>query len=103
MDIHGENSFKAKSFASAAFTIEKLPQQLKDTSRDDIFRIKGIGESTGKSILEMLDTQQFSLRSHYLEITPAGILEIMKIKGLGPKKIATVWKELEIESMCELL
>ena len=103
MDIHGENSFKAKSFASAAFTIEKLPQQLKDTSRDDIFRIKGIGESTGKSILEMLDTQQFSLLSHYLEITPAGILEIMKIKGLGPKKIATVWKELEIESMGELL
>lgn len=103
MDIHGENSFKAKSFASAAFTIEKLPSQLKDTSREDIFRIKGIGESTGKSILEMLDTQQFPLLNQYLEKTPAGILEIMKIKGLGPKKIATIWKELEVESMGELL
>jgi DNA polymerase (family 10) len=103
MDIHGENSFKAKSFASAAFTIEKLPSQLKETAKDEIFRIKGIGESTGKSILEMLDTQQFSLLNHYLEITPAGILEIMKIKGLGPKKIATIWKELEVESMGELL
>ncbi|SEW34688.1 DNA polymerase (family 10) [Chitinophaga arvensicola] len=103
MDIHGENSFKAKSFASAAFTIEKLPTPLKDTPREEIFRIKGIGESTGKSILEMLDTQQFPLLNHYLEITPAGILEIMKIKGLGPKKIATIWKELEIESMGELL
>lgn len=103
MDIHGENSFKAKSFASAAFTIEKLPSPLKDTPRDEIFRIKGIGESTGKNILEMLDTQQCSLLNHYIEITPAGILEIMKIKGLGPKKIATIWKELEIESMGELL
>lgn len=103
MDIHGENSFKAKSFASAAFTIEKLPNPLKDIPRDEIFRIKGIGESTGKSILEMLDTQQCSLLNHYMEITPAGILEIMKIKGLGPKKIATIWKELEIESMGELL
>ncbi|MET3876690.1 DNA polymerase (family 10) [Chitinophaga sp. OAE865] len=103
MDIHGENSFKAKSFASAAFTIEKLPSPLKDIPRDEIFRIKGIGESTGKSILEMLDTQQCSLLNHYMEITPAGILEIMKIKGLGPKKIATIWKELEIESMGELL
>ncbi|CAL1517019.1 helix-hairpin-helix domain-containing protein [Chitinophaga sp. MM2321] len=103
MDIHGENSFKAKSFASAAFTIEKLPVQLKDTPRDDIFRIKGIGESTGKSILEMLDTDKFGLLDNYLQITPAGILEIMKIKGLGPKKIATIWKELEIESMGELL
>lgn len=103
MDIHGENSFKAKSFASAAFTIEKLPAQLKDTPRDEIFRIKGIGESTGKSILEMLDNQSFSLLNNYLSITPPGILEIMKIKGLGPKKIATIWKELEIESMGELL
>ncbi|MBC9930307.1 DNA polymerase/3'-5' exonuclease PolX [Chitinophaga qingshengii] len=103
MDIHGENSFKAKSFASAAFTIEKLPAQLKDTPRDEIFRIKGIGESTGKSILEMLDTSSFGLLENYLSITPPGILEIMKIKGLGPKKIATIWKELEIESMGELL
>ncbi|MFY0254404.1 helix-hairpin-helix domain-containing protein [Chitinophaga sp. 30R24] len=103
MDIHGENSFKAKSFATAAFTIEKLPSPLKDIPREEIFQLKGIGESTGKSILEMLDTQQCSLLNHYLEITPPGILEIMKIKGLGPKKIATIWKELEIESMGELL
>lgn len=103
MDIHGENSFKAKSFASAAFTIEKLSSQLKEIPKEEIFKIKGIGESTGKSIIEMLDTQEFTLLNHYLGITPAGILEIMKIKGLGPKKIATIWKELEIESMGELL
>lgn len=103
MDIHGENSFKAKSFASAAFTIDKLSVQLKDTPRDDIFRIKGIGESTGKSILEMLDNGNFGLLENYIQLTPPGILEIMKIKGLGPKKIATIWKELEIESMGELL
>ncbi|MBV8253170.1 MAG: DNA polymerase/3'-5' exonuclease PolX [Chitinophaga sp.] len=103
MDIHGENSFKAKSFASAAFTIEKLPGQLKDTAHNDIFKIKGIGESTGKAIIEMLENQRFGLLDHYLEITPPGILEIMKIKGLGPKKIATIWKELEVESMGELL
>ncbi|RFS25146.1 DNA polymerase/3'-5' exonuclease PolX [Chitinophaga silvatica] len=103
MDIHGENSFKAKSFASAAFTIEKLPFQLSEMPKDEIFKVKGIGESTGKAILEMLDTNTFSLLEQYLSITPPGILEIMKIKGLGPKKIATIWKELEIESMGELL
>jgi len=103
MDIHGENSFKAKSFASAAFTIEKLPVQLKDTPPEQIFKIKGIGESTGKAILEMLEKQQFALLDHYIQVTPPGILEIMKIKGLGPKKIATIWKELEVESMGELL
>ena len=48
MDIHGENSFKSKSYAVAAFTIEKLPAQLIDMPREKIFSIKGIGEATGK-------------------------------------------------------
>lgn len=103
MDIHGDNSFKAKSFASAAFTVEKLPMQLQETPADDITKIKGIGDSIGKSIREMIDTGQFALLSTYMEKTPPGILEMLKIKGLGPKKIATIWKELEAESLGELL
>ena len=53
MDIHGENSFKTKTYAVAAFNIEKLPGQLKDTPPDKLFSIKGIGESVGKKIIEM--------------------------------------------------
>jgi DNA polymerase (family X) len=103
MDIHGENSFKAKSFATAAFTVEKLPAQLQDTPAEEIFKIKGIGESTGKGIQEMLQTGQFKQLDTYIEKTPPGILEMLQIKGLGPKKIATIWKELEVESLGELL
>lgn len=103
MDIHGENSFKAKSFATAAFTVEKLPAQLQETPADDIFKIKGIGDSTGKGILEMLQTGQFTQLDTYIQKTPPGILEMLQIKGLGPKKIATIWKELEVESLGELL
>jgi DNA polymerase (family 10) len=103
MEVHGENSFKIKSFATAAFTIEKLPAQLQDTPAEDISRIKGIGDSTGKGIQEMLQTGQFTQLDTYLQKTPAGILEMLKIKGLGPKKIATIWKELEVESLGELL
>jgi DNA polymerase (family 10) len=103
MDIHGDNPFKAKSFANAAFQIEKLTVQLKETTPNDIFRIKGIGESTGKSVLEMLDTGRCAILDDYIGKTPAGILEMMRIKGLGPKKIATIWKEMEIEDLGELL
>ena len=103
MDIHGEDSFKAKSFASAAFTIEKLPLQLKDTAAEEIARIKGIGSSTNKAIQEMLQTGQLSLLENFIIKTPPGILEMLKIKGLGPKKIATIWKELEVETLGELL
>jgi DNA polymerase (family 10) len=103
MDIHGENSFKSKTYSVAAFNIEKLPLQLSDTPREKIFGIKGIGESVGKKITEMLDTGEMKSLKEYLEKTPAGVVEMLNIKGLGPKKIHTVWKELEIESIGELL
>lgn len=103
MDIHGENSFKAKSFANAAFTIDKLPLPLETTPVEELKKIKGIGESLVKNIQEMILSGHLPLLENYIEITPPGILEMMKIKGLGPKKIATIWKELEIESLGELL
>lgn len=103
MDIHGENSFKAKSYASAAFSIDKLPVELSTLSADKIVAQKGIGESTGKRILEQLETGTLSLLNEYIAKTPAGIIEMLNIKGLGPKKISTIWKELEIETLGELL
>src|SRR5882757_209353 len=91
MDIHGENSFKTKTYAIAAFNIEKLPGPLKDTPRDKLFSIKGIGESVGRKVIEMLDTGQLETLNDYLTRTPPGILEMLNIKGIGPKKINTIW------------
>ncbi len=102
-DIHGENSFKAKSYSSAAFTIDKLPMQLSETPRDKLFFIKGIGESTGKKIIELLETGELKILNDLINKTPEGIVEMLNIKGIGPKKIATIWKEMEIETVGELL
>jgi DNA polymerase (family 10) len=103
MDIHGENSFRSKTFAVAAFSIEKLPMQLKETPREKIFTIKGIGESTGRKVIEMLDTGGLEILSDYISNTPPGVIEMLNIKGIGPKKIHVIWKEMEIESPGELL
>lgn len=103
MDIHGDDSFKAKSFASAAFTIEKLPFQLTSVDENKIFGIKGIGQTIGKKIVEQIQTGRLGALDEYIVKTPAGIFELVKIKGLGPKKISTIWKELGIESVGELL
>jgi DNA polymerase (family 10) len=103
MDIHGENSFKSKTYSVAAFNLEKLPMQLKDSPREKIFSIKGIGDSVGKKVIEMLDTGEMKTLNEYLEKTPAGIVEMLNVKGIGPKKINTIWKELEVESVGELL
>lgn len=103
MDIHGENSFKAKSYASAAFNIEKLPVQLTDLPPEKIFSLKGIGESTGKKIIEIINKGHLPALRELVLKTPPGILEMLSIKGLGPKKISVIWKEMEIESPGELL
>jgi len=103
MDIHQENSFKAKSYSSAAFTIEKLPTQLTDIQQNKIFSIKGIGESVGQKIIELLSTGKLSSLEEYINKTPKGVIEMLNIKGIGPKKIATIWHEMNIETVGELL
>jgi len=103
MDIHGENSFKTKTYAVAAFNIEKLPMQLKDTPREKLFTIRGIGDSVGRKVTEMLDTGKLEILHEYISNTPPGVIEMLNIKGIGPKKIHTIWKEMEVESLGELL
>lgn len=103
MDIHGENSFKTKTYSVAAFNIEKLPGQLKDTPRDKLFSIKGIGDSVGRKVIEMLDTGKLEVLNEYIQKTPPGVIEMLNIKGIGPKKINIIWKEMQIESIGELL
>ncbi len=103
MDIHGENSFKSKSYAAAAFNIEKLPEQLTEIPADKLSSLKGIGDSLSKKITEIIETGKLQVLDDLIQKTPAGVLEMLNIKGIGPKKITTIWKEMEIESLGELL
>ena len=103
MDIHGENPFKSKSYANAAFQLDKLTVPLATLSPYQINGLKGIGETIGTKIVEQIETGELKLLNEYLSKTPPGILDMLRIKGIGPKKIATIWKELEIESLGELL
>jgi DNA polymerase (family X) len=103
MDIHGENPFKIKSYASASFSIDKLTEELNSIPREKILLVKGIGPSIGKQIIEILDTGELPQLHEIISKTPPGVIEMLRIKGLGPKKISTVWKEMEIESIGELM
>jgi DNA polymerase (family 10) len=103
MDIHGENSFKSKSYAVAAFTIEKLTAPLSEIPKETIASIKGIGASSAQKIIELLETKKLKILEELILSTPKGVIEMLNIKGIGPKKINTIWKEMEIESIGELL
>lgn len=102
MDIHGENSFRAKSYSIAAYNIDKLPKEASDMDDAELFSMKGIGDSTGSKIRELQNTGKLEQLEKLVSKTPPGVLDMMQIKGLGPKKIALVWKEMGIESVGEL-
>lgn len=102
MDIHGADSFRAKSYGAAAFRIAKLPMPLSTMDLESLKSIPAIGASTAQKIIEIAQTGKLATLEEYLAKTPQGVVEMLSVKGIGPKKIGLLWKELGIESIGEL-
>lgn len=102
-ELHGGNPFKIKSFSAAAFKIDKLPVPLEDKSIEELEKIDGVGKSLASKIVEINATGDFHELRELIDATPEGVLQMMKVKGIGPKKIAFIWQELGIENIGELL
>lgn len=103
MELHGENAFKARSFQNAAFKIDRLQELLRDKSQAELAGVDGIGSSLSKKIYDLIHKGKLEDLEDLLNRTPQGVLDIMRIKGLGPKKVGVLWKELGVESPGELL
>ena len=102
MELHNENPFKIKSVANAALKIDKLPFAVYGKTLDEIALIDGLGKSMSSKVVELLETGTISDLQVITEKTPEGIVEMLGIKGIGPKKIAIIWKDLAIENIGEL-
>lgn len=100
MEIHGENSFKAKNYAFNATIIKKLPTPL--INKEIVLAQDQIGDSVKKSIIELIENGSIEYLETLLDKTPIGLTDLLKIKGLGPKKVALLWKEHDIKNL-ELL
>lgn len=103
MELHGENEFKIRSYNNAAFRIGKLALQLSQMNPDDLENVEGIGKSIASKIAELLETNNMQYLQEMLAKTPRGVVEMLSVKGIGPKKIKVLWNELAVESMGELL
>ncbi|MDB5020754.1 MAG: polymerase [Pedobacter sp.] len=102
MELHNENPFKIKSIANAAFKVDKLPFRIADKSLEDIEKIDGLGKSISAKVYQLIQTGNLTDLEAISLNTPEGIVEMLNIKGIGPKKIAVIWKDLEIENIGEL-
>lgn len=102
MEIHGQNPFRSKAIASAAYKISKLPFLVSEKTEEELTQTPGIGASTANKISTLLRTGELPELTELLAKTPPGIVDMLGIKGLGPKKIRTIWKELGLETIGEV-
>ena len=102
MELHKENPFKTKSVANAAIKIDKLPYPIQSKSLEEIGQIDGLGKSMSAKVWELLQTGEMADLKAFITKTPEGIMEMLQIKGIGPKKIVIIWKDLGIETVGEL-
>lgn len=103
MELHGENPFKIRSYQNAYLTLRKLDRPLTEMSKVEMDAIKGVGSAIAAKIQELLLTGNMQTLEKYKALTPPGVIEMMDIDGFGPKKVYTVWKDLGVESVGELL
>ncbi|MBL0138876.1 MAG: DNA polymerase/3'-5' exonuclease PolX [Bacteroidetes bacterium] len=103
MELHDENPFKIRSIQNAAFKLERHPVPIETLDPNEIGSIEGVGKSIQTKITDLLTKNSFPEMDEMLKLTPKGVIDMLSIKGIGPKKVRTLWKELGIESTGELL
>ena len=102
MELHDENPFKIRAIEGTASALEALSFPVAEVERSGLPDRTGLSKTAAAKVAELLDTGTFSDLQRLLEITPAGVVEMLGIKGIGPKKIRALWRELGIESTEQL-
>lgn len=102
MELHDENPFKIRSYQNSYNVLRQSSLIFSELNLDELVAIKGIGKSIASDIVELNQTGKINTLSALLEKTPEGIIDLLKIKGIGTKKIRTIWYELSVTSLGEL-
>lgn len=103
LQLKGENEFKARAYSNAARAIEMLNENIHElVEKEKIKDIKGIGKTLADNIIEMVTTKDLAYYHELKASIPAGLLEMLKIPTLGPKKVYRLYNELEIKTLGEL-
>ncbi|MGA8710401.1 MAG: helix-hairpin-helix domain-containing protein [Thermoplasmata archaeon] len=102
LDLLGEK-FKPEAYRRAARSIESLTEDLGAVSdRHELRSIPGVGEAIAEKIEEYLRTGSVSYYERLKREIPAGLVELMRLPGLGPKTARRFWVELGVEGPAEL-
>lgn len=100
LEVKGENAFKARAYYNAARTIESLTEGIEGLIvADRLSEIPGFGEAIVKKIIEWSQTGRVEYYEDLKNSIPTGLFELLRVPGLGPKKINVLYNELGITSL----
>ncbi|MBI3542396.1 MAG: PHP domain-containing protein, partial [Deltaproteobacteria bacterium] len=101
MELTGENDFKVRAFRKGADALRASDAPLEDIANGKT-KIAGIGEGLKGAVREFLESGEVAARAELSAKVPPGVLELIKVPGLGPKKAMLIQKELGVNSIGEL-
>lgn len=99
MELHEMDAFKIRAFQNAAFNLDKATADFTQLSAADLTKLPGVGKSVAGKIRAFIETGHLTDLDNLLAQTPEGVLAMFRIKGIGVKKIGTLWRELGIETL----
>jgi DNA polymerase (family 10) len=105
LEIQDANPFRVRAYRNAARTIRDYPEPLTDVVRagaKDLTDIAGIGDDLAEKISEIVTTGELGLRQQLARKLPAGLLDLLRIPGLGPKRVKLLYKKLKVKSAGDL-
>jgi len=101
MEIDGADSFRIRSYRNAAEAIEAHPQQISDLIANDkqVLAISGIGKGMLQNLKELLGEGRLKLHAELLTKYRPSMLQLLKVQGLGPKTIASIWSAYQVSDL----
>ena len=104
LEIRGDNPFRIRAYRNAARTISDLGEELRDQVEkgDDLTRIAGIGKDLAQKIGQMVITGRIAQLEELRQSLPAGLLDMLRLPGLGPKRVKLLHDDLKIQDLAQL-
>lgn len=104
LEIDDANPFRVRAYRNASRTVNNLAQQAAAMveAGDDLTEISGIGDALAKKIEAIVETGTVKALDDLRKKLPPGITDLLRLPGLGPKKVKTLYKELSVNSLEDL-
>jgi len=101
LSLTDENPFKVRAYEKAAQVIESIPESIEDLAKDfdKLSSIPGVGKSIAEKIVEYLNTGKIQRLEELKKKFPDGIFDMLRIPGLGPKRVRMLYEKLGIKDV----